>query len=109
MTIWLFPDSVTTIYTNAFSSCESLVSITIPDSVTTLGRGAFIGCYSLVSITIGNGITQFSNDVFALCKNIANVYFSGTIEQWNAISKGSTWSDSFIATYVQCSDGRIDL
>ena len=31
----------------AFSSCESLTSITIPDSVTSIGKSAFAGCTSL--------------------------------------------------------------
>ena len=26
------------------------------------------------------------------CSNLANIYYKGTEEQWNAITKGTSWS-----------------
>ncbi|MBO7326038.1 MAG: leucine-rich repeat protein, partial [Clostridia bacterium] len=49
-----------------FSGCDSLTSIVIPDSVTTIGSWAFWDCTSLT-----------------------NVYYTGTEEQWKAISIGN--------------------
>jgi TolB-like protein len=45
---------VTSIGDSAFSSCESLTSITIPSSVTSIEYNAFWGCSSLTSITVDN-------------------------------------------------------
>lgn len=56
---------------DAFYGCTSLASITIPDSVTSIGYGAFYDCTSL-----------------------ANIYYTGTEEQWNAITKGYNWNQN---------------
>ena len=103
------PNSVTIIGESAFDTCTSLTSITIPDSVTTIGGYAFWGCTSLTSITLGNGlkildgslfkdctsltnvtfsdnITTICSCVFEDCNSLKDVYYSGTKEQWDAIS-----------------------
>ena len=76
----------------AFFGCRSLTSITIPDSVTSIGNQAFYNCTSLTSITIPSGVTSIGNYALYGCSRLANIYYKGTQEQWNAISKGSSWS-----------------
>ncbi|MEE5993784.1 MAG: leucine-rich repeat protein, partial [Oscillospiraceae bacterium] len=80
------PDSVTTIGEFAFSECTRLTSVTIPDSVTTIEAGAFSGCTSLTSVTIPDSVTTIGNDAFYGCTNLKDVYYTGTKEQWNAIT-----------------------
>lgn len=79
---------ITAIGDSAFSSSITLNSITIPDSVTSIGNSAFSYCYFLESI-----------------------HFEGTVEQWNAIEKGSKWDYSagyYTGSYtVYCTDGEI--
>ena len=70
----------------AFSDCSRMTEIVIPDSVTTIGDFAFYDCRSLTSIT-----------------------FEGTVEEWNAISKGFNWSYNVPATEVVCKDGVVSL
>ncbi|MCL1919317.1 MAG: leucine-rich repeat domain-containing protein, partial [Peptococcaceae bacterium] len=53
----------------AFSSCQSLISITIPNSVTSIGIYTFSGCTSLSSITIPNGTTRISEYAFNECNS----------------------------------------
>ena len=129
-----FPNNLTTIEESAFSDCTNLTSIYIPDSVTNLVQHAFDGCRSLTSVTFGENsqLIHIQNHVFYGCRNITsitiprslktigevafsdcinlrNISFAGTVAQWNAINKSSSWHDAVPATYIQCSDGKVDM
>jgi hypothetical protein len=86
------PDSVTSIGEYAFSSCTSLASIIIPDSVTRIEYYTFYSCSSLTSITIPDSVTRIENYAFANCSSLTDIYYTGTEEQWNAITKGTGWN-----------------
>ena len=58
---------------SAFSSCESLTSITIPPSVTTIGDSAFSGCKSLTSITIPPSVTAIGDYAFQECESLTSI------------------------------------
>ena len=116
------PDSVTSIGNYAFSSCD-FTSITIPNSVTSIGKGAFIHCSDLTDITIPDSVTRIRGNVFQYCEKLSsitipdsvtsidmmafyecdgltNVYFTGTEEQWNNITIGSSNSPLTNATII---------
>ena len=80
--IMAFDTSCTSIGTSAFKNCSNLSFIEIPNSVASIGDGAFNQCTGLTSIT-----------------------YTGTIAQYNAISKGTDWNNGVPATVVHCSDG----
>ena len=82
----VIPDYVTAIGDDAFSCYFNMKRITIPDSVTSIGIGAFYRCYSLTSIT-----------------------YTGTVEQWKAITLADDWNEDVPATEVICSDGTVSL
>ena len=103
------PDSVTSIGEHAFQNCTGLTSITIGGSVTSIGSTAFYGCKGLTSITIPNSVTSIDSYAFFYCTGLTSIKFNGTIEQWNAISKGSYWKYSVPATQVICTDGTISI
>ena len=86
------PSSVTSIGNYAFSYCSSLTSITIPSSVTSIGNYAFSYCSSLTSITIPEGVTSIGQRAFGYCSGLKTINYTGTEEQWNAISKGTDWN-----------------
>ena len=67
------PSSVTSIGSNAFSSCTGLTSITIPNSVTAIGNSAFSSCTGLTSITIPNSVTAIGNSAFSSCNSLAHI------------------------------------
>ena len=102
------PDGVTSIGYCAFDTCTSLTSITIPDSVTSIGDYAFGWCISLTSIDIPNSVTSIDG-AFYECRSLTSITFEGTVEQWKAITKGSTWNFGVPATEVICSDGVVKL
>ena len=104
----VIPDSVTSIGKGAFSHCSELISVTIPDSITSIGSYAFYNCSSLTSVTIGNGLTSIGWGVFYGCSELKNITYTGTIEDWNDVSKGSAWNEKVPSTCViHCIDGDI--
>ena len=103
------PDRVTSIGSGTFSGCTNLTSITIPYSVTSIGSTAFYNCTGLTSVTIPNSVTSIESNAFFYCTGLTSIKFNGTIEQWNAISKGNYWNYSVPATQVSCTDGPISI
>ena len=73
------PDSVTIIGESAFSSCDSLVSITIPDSVTIIGESAFSSCDLLASITIPDSVTSIEDFAFFYCDSLTNLTIGNSV------------------------------
>lgn len=104
------PDSVTSIGSYAFGNCRGLTSVTIPDSVISIGTEAFCDCLGLTSVTIGNGVTSIGKWAFYDCRQLKNIKYTGTISDWNNISKRIGWNDEVsIDCVVHCIDGDIKL
>ena len=94
------PDSVTSIGNSTFYRCTSLTSITIPKGVTSIGNITFYKCTSLTSITIPDSVTSFGYSAFGQCTSLTTINYTGTEEQWNAISKSGDWSASLPSDLV---------
>jgi len=114
------PNSVKSIGDGAFEYCAGLTSITIPNSVTSIGYRAFDGCTGLTSITLGNSVTSIGYEAFYKCTGLTSitipnsvtsigrgafyytglkdVYYTGSKDEWKAISVGSDNVDLFNAT-----------
>lgn len=103
------PTGVTSIEECVFDGCYYLPSITIPNNVTSIGSMAFQGCRSLTSITIPNNVASIGIAAFYGCSDLVSIIYEGTQEQWNAITKGDNWNGYVPTTYVQCTDGRVEL
>ena len=82
------PNSVTRIGDGAFWSCTGLRSITISNSVTRIGSDAFFYCTGLTSITIPNSVTRIGDRAFIGCTGLKDVYYTGSKDEWKAISIG---------------------
>ncbi len=104
------PDSVTSIGEYAFGYCTGLTSVTIPDSVTSIGSSTFYECSGLTSVTIGNSVTSIGDYAFYDCYSLDTINFEGTIEQWNAITKGKDWNTNVSSSCrIVCTNGTISL
>jgi hypothetical protein len=40
---------------------------------------------------MGNGVTSIGDRAFYSCRRLSSIYYTGTEEQWKAITKGSSW------------------
>ena len=104
-----FADDVTNVGTYAFYSA-SITKVEMPNSVTIIGNNAFNTCSGLTSITIPNSVTSIGQyGAFYNCTNLSTIRFEGTLEEWNAIEKGTDWNKNVPATEVICSNGSVSL
>jgi len=78
LTSIIIPSSVTHIWDGAFYGCSKLTSIVIPNSVTNIENEAFYGCSSLTSITIPNSVTNIGDEAFYDCNNLTIKGYSGS-------------------------------
>ena len=67
---------------------KSQTSYTIPNSVTSIGNYAFCGCSGLTSITIPDSVTSIGGVAFDGCTGLKDVYYTGSKDEWEAISIG---------------------
>ncbi len=93
---------------NAFSYCKLLMSVTLSDSVKNIGSYAFLNCSALESVTIGSEVTSIGSYAFNGCSSLTSISYDGTIEQWNAITKGSDWDDNTGNYTIHCTNGNIE-
>ena len=86
-------NGVTEIGNSAFRGCTSLTSVEIPKGVTSINFQVFSGCTSLASVTIPDSVTEIGWQAFSGCTSLTIINYTGTEEQWNAITKYRDWDD----------------
>ena len=91
------PESVTRIGANAFSNCSNLTDVTIPSGVTSIEDYTFSRCSSLASVTIPKSVTSIGTNAFDGCYVLKDVYYSGTLQEWNNITK-----EGYFSSYPLC-------
>ena len=106
LTSVIIGDSVISIDRYAFYKCFDLANVIIGNSVVTIGYGAFSDC-NLTSVTIPNSVTTIGDRAFSASYYLTSITFEGTVEQWNAISKGNRWDSSTGEYTIYCTDGTI--
>lgn len=109
LTSYIIKDGTKWIGSNAFEDCRNLTFVTIPNSVTTIHYEAFHSCTSLTSIAIPNSVTSIGKWTFYNCRGLTSISYTGTISQWNAITKGNDWHMNVPVTVVHCTDGDVNL
>lgn len=79
---------ITSIGNGAFQQCFGLERLVIPEGVTSIGDSAIYECTNLTEVTIPNSVTLIGYAAFYGCNNLTTVNYTGTQEQWAAISVG---------------------
>ena len=75
----VIPESVTSIGEGVFANCSGLTSVTIPNSVTSIGIAAFYQCSALKSITIPNSVTSIGSSAFYGCSSLTSINIPNSI------------------------------
>ena len=82
------PSTLTTLGAGAFENSK-LVGIQIPASVTVIEESTFDGCTALYWVWLPGEVTILRDDAFAYCDSLTQIYYSGSLDSWNAVSKGN--------------------
>lgn len=78
-TEFIIPNSVSTVFESAFSSCSNLANVIIPNTVTLIGAGAFAYCNGLINLIIPNSVSSISGGTFSDCKNLRSISIPSTV------------------------------
>jgi hypothetical protein len=101
------PNSVIKIDEYAF--VDSGLKTVYLENVKTINAAGFANCTQLTSVVLSKNLTYLGNGAFAGCTSLNSIEFKGTIAEWNSVTKGDSWKEGVLATYVQCSDGQVPL
>ncbi|MBQ8767743.1 MAG: leucine-rich repeat domain-containing protein [Clostridia bacterium] len=75
------PDTVITIYEEAFDDNFYLTDITIPHSVTSIGYCAFADCFELNDITLPDSVKYIGPWAFSCCHSFVNITIPESVEE----------------------------
>jgi hypothetical protein len=67
------PDSITSIYTQAFNECSQIKSIELPKNCILYGSGIFSRCTNLTEITLPSNLKKLPPTIFEGCKKLTNI------------------------------------
>ncbi len=88
-TSFTIPNSVTSIYDEAFARCDSLTKIVLPNNLKEIGVASFGLCTSLKEIVIPDSVISVGDYAFAFCDSLtlyceAESKPSSWISDWNS-------------------------
>ena len=80
LTDLVFPDSVTEIPTEFFSTCDALVNVELPADLKKIGDYAFSGCKAITTVDIPKGVTEIGEAAFGSCPLLSSVNIPDTVK-----------------------------
>lgn len=92
----------------AFYNKDLIESIELSsDKITGIGTQAFSYCDALVSLTISGGVKWIHAYAFEGSVGLREIKYSGTIKEWNNISKSRNWDSYSYVKVVYCENGEL--
>ena len=98
----IFPDTVTTIKSYAFSSSEKLVSVSFGNQLKTIENSAFSGCIKLNNVALPESLETLENAAFNMCESFTSISVPSKITAIN----GATFSNC--TSLVSVSLGNVE-
>ncbi|MCC8161014.1 MAG: leucine-rich repeat protein, partial [Oscillospiraceae bacterium] len=86
----ILPDTVTSVYSDAFKRCTSLISVRLSSGMTEL-NSIFDSCIRLESVYIPSSITTIEDGIFADCTNVTIYGIAGSVAETYATDNGITF------------------
>ena len=91
----------------AFYNCKNIERVNLLGTAI-IPRYAFKNCSGLKEVHLTDKVKTIETETFANCSNLTSITFYGTIEQWNAIEKGTDWNAGISSScIIHCLDGNI--
>ena len=88
--------TITQVQMDKYDPYRSIIETTdviIAEGIIVIDSKAFVGRY-MRSVLLPSTLTIIGDYAFGQCSNLAHIYYTGTEEQWNAITKGTNWNSS---------------
>ena len=85
----IIPDTVSVIPNFLFYQNQGIKSVVIPDSISSIGKLAFYNCDNLVQVVLTESVGTINDSAFSSCTRLKDVYYTGSEEEWGAITIGS--------------------
>ena len=86
-----FNNIITEIKDETFMN-SALRAVEIPDNIADIGERAFAGCSVLGTIKLPQTLASIGANAFLSCPSIVETYYAGSVDDWNAISFGNSFS-----------------
>lgn len=83
------PYGIKSINQRVFAYQRNLTSVSLPEGITSIENNLFFTCTNMKSIVIPKSVTNIYYGAFNSCTSLTDVYYTGTAEQWNAITIGT--------------------
>ena len=91
----------------SLDGCDALREVTGLENVTRIGKYALSVGADLHSIRLTSSLKSIDEYACLKASSLNSIYFDGTVEQWNAISKGKGWNLRTPDTRIICNDGEV--
>lgn len=104
----VIPKSVVTMEEAVFEYCEQLTEVTILGGITVIAESMFEDCRQLTSVSIPKSVVVIESGAFSWCQRLNTIRYEGTMEEWNAIEKGTSSGYGLDGVSIVCSDGKLD-
>ena len=103
------PDTLLSIGDHAFANCDTLTDIALPSSLTSIGSFAFEFCASVSSIIIPEIVTEIGDNVFVGCKKLTAINVSPDNIQFSDIDGILYQNQNGVCTQLLCCPSGTNL
>ncbi len=91
----------------SLDGCDALSEAAGLENVTRIGKYALSVGADLHSIRLTSSLKSIDEYACLKAASLNRIYFDGTVEQWNAISKGKGWNLRTPDMRIICNDGEV--